>query len=154
MMIRRLVVSALAVVAIATAGTGCARRVPGEDLDAEGARVGAIVVMKSGETLTCRLLSLTRDTAVVESYYPVGGDVDVRGTGEGSYLSVKGVRIEGEVVAVEREGIHRTAVVRRSLRLADVHTATFHRSGSEASLGPILSALVGPIVGALLALLI
>jgi hypothetical protein len=151
-MVRRLLIVALALLAALTAG--CAKRVAAEELDAGGARVGAVVALASGETVRCRVLSLSRDTALVEVYYTIGGRTELRGTGDARYISVDGERVPGELVAVERDGADRTALVQRSVRLSDIRSATFHRSGSEASLGPILSTLIGPVVGALLALLI
>ncbi len=150
-MLRRLVILLAAVAVLAT---GCARRVPVEELDAAGARVGATVVMKDGQALRCRVLSLSRQRMVVDAYYTIGGETDLRGVGGDQYVYVGGERVDGDVMSVERSDGERTAVVRRSLSPSDVDAVTFHRSGSEASLGPVLSALVGPLVGALLALLI
>lgn len=125
-----------------------------EDLDTGGARIGAVIVLENGETLRCRLLSLSREEARVDVYYAVGGDIALRGAGETRSVLVRGEPVPGDVVAVEREGIDRTAVVRRSVAVADIKSATFHRSGSEASLGLILSTFVGPAIGAMLALII
>ncbi len=144
----------LFMVALAALAAGCARRVPMGDLEAGGAQVGAVVVMGDGETFRCRVLSLSRETAIVEAYYVVGGDVALRGSGDERYIAVDGRRVPGEIVEIRLDEATRTVTLRRSLNVADIDTATFHRSGSEASLGPILSALVGPVVGALLALLI
>ncbi|MFH1502103.1 MAG: hypothetical protein ABIG03_03555 [Candidatus Eisenbacteria bacterium] len=143
---------AAAVVACALLLAGCARRVPVAELEARDASVGAVVRLTSGEALSCRLLSLSTDALEVEVYYPVGGDVELWGTGEDRRVVSGGEQVAGDLVSVERDGVSRTAVVRRMVAVSEVTTATFHRSGSEASLGPILSLLVGPVIGALLAL--
>jgi hypothetical protein len=140
--------------AAACLASGCATRVAGEDIDAEGARVGAVIVLDGGETLRCRVLSLTPSEAVVDVYYIVGRGTELRGAGDERAVFVDGERVPGEFVAVEMDGVDRTALVRRTVALDAVATATFHRSGSEASLGPVLSALLGPIVGLIIGLLV
>ncbi len=134
--------------------SGCARRVPVAELEDRGADVGAVVTLENGDTFRCRVLSLSRDELLVEIYYPIGGDVELRGSGADLRVVVGGERVLGEITSIERDGISRTALVRRTIPVDDVSHATFHRSGSEASLGPILSLFVGPVVGALLALAI
>jgi hypothetical protein len=135
--------------------SGCARRVPVSELESAGAQVGVAVTLTGGDELECRLLSLSSDDMLVDVYYRIGGEVQLRGTGSGRRVVSKGEEVPGELAAVVQESPgRRTAIVRRTIDLDEVSRATFHRSGSEASLGPVLSLFVGPIVGALLALLI
>ena len=144
---------AVAVVALLTAG--CARRVPVADLGDAGAHVGVVVVLESGESFSARLLSLSPDGMELETYHPIGGAVTLQGAGSDLRVERRGRQMPGELVSLERgEGGGRTAIVRRTVSLDDVSSVTFHRSGSEVSLGPVLSLFIGPLVGVLLALAI
>jgi hypothetical protein len=147
-------VAILALVCVAGLSPGCARRVSAEDLAGGGADVGISVTLKSGETLRGRLVSLSDDRMVVDAVYVDGGDVSITGSGDNVSVLVAGVPVQGELISSSRDGGERTAVVRRVIDPADVADATFHKSSSDASLGPTLSLIVGPAVGALLALLI
>jgi hypothetical protein len=148
-------VALLTIAAAAILTTGCARRVPVAALEDGGAHVGVVVVLASGESINARLLSFSPEGMELETYHPIGGAVTLQGTGSDARLERRGKRIPGELVSVERgDGNSRTAIVRRTVPLDDVSSATFHRSGSEASLGPVLSLFIGPVVGALLALAI
>ena len=151
-MLRKL--SLLALVGLLAAASGCARRTPVAELDAGGADIGVAVVLKSGEALRGRLLSMTEERMLLDARYPIRGEVRLAGAGERRRVESNGAVVPGDLVAIERDGTERTAVVRRAVEVTDVLSATFHRSGSEASLGPLLSTLVGPLVGALLGLAI
>lgn len=142
----------MAVFVLAALASGCARRVSVADLEGGGAEVGAVVTLTSGETVRCRLLSLSGEEMLVEVYYPLRGNVELRGSGPYRTVAMDGEPVRGELTTVERDGTQRTARVRRTILLNEIANATFHRSGSEASLGPILSAVTGPVLGALLAL--
>jgi hypothetical protein len=131
---------------------GCARQVPLDDLAAGGGDVGVFVRTAEGEDIRGQLVSLTGREMVVVARHAEGGVVAIQGFGDDRRVVVDGVRIDGEVVGVDRvEGV-RVARVRRTLRITEIERATFHRSGGEASLAAILSLVLGPSVGGLLAL--
>jgi hypothetical protein len=89
---------------------------------------------------------------VLVADYVEGEAVEIVGSGESLGVVVAGVRVPGEVVEVDRPEIARVARVRRSLASGAIEEATFYRSAGEASLATILSLVVGPTVGGLLAL--
>ena len=146
------VLGALACLAGVLCLFGCARYVPAAELDASGAEVGVVVRFSGGAAVSGQLLALDGDKARVELIYVLGGETDLRGTGDRRRLIVDGGDVPGEVVAVEREGIRTVVRLHRSVRLDEMEEMTFHRSGREASLGPLVSAVLGPAIGALLAL--
>jgi hypothetical protein len=133
---------------------GCARRVPAADLGAAGAEVGIRATMKSGETVAGRLLSMTGDLLVVEAIYEEAGGAEVVGRGSAARVVVDGGPVAGAVLGVEGARGARVARVERKLPVADVRSATFHRSGREASLGPLVGLMLGPLLGSLLGLLL
>ena len=146
----RSLVAAAAVVCAA----GCARHVAAPELGAAGADVGVVVRLESGDVMSGRLLSLQGDDVHAELEYRVGEDAELRGVGDRRRVVVDGRNVPGEIVAIERDGVTTVARVRRRLKLGEIDEMTFHRSGREASLGPVVSAVLGPVVGALLALAI
>jgi hypothetical protein len=143
-----------AAVAAVLAATGCARQVPLAGLSAAGADVGVILRTAGGEEIRGRLLSLTEREMVVDALYPEGDGVEIKGVGDNRRVAVDGQRVPGDFVGVERVDGVRVARVRRTLGVGEVERATFHRSKREVSLGTILSLLLGPGVGGLLALAI
>jgi hypothetical protein len=140
----------LCLVAVSALG-GCARHVPVADLADEGARVGVMVTFRDGRTVPGRLLSLEDGRLDAELRYTLAGGVELRGAGEELTLVVDGQDVAAEIVSVEREGGSRIAVARQVVDLSLVSRVTFHRNATESSLGPILSVIVGPIIGAALA---
>jgi hypothetical protein len=147
------IVPTLAAAALLLAG-GCAREVPLADVASGGAVVGVAARTSGGEEIRGELVSLDEREMIVVAQYVEGDGVEIEGFGDDRRVIVGGARVDGEVVAVERVGGVRVARVRRSLRVLDVDRATFHRSGQEVSLAAILSLLLGPSVGGLLALAI
>jgi hypothetical protein len=150
---RKLIVLTVAIAALLSA-CGCSRHVPLTDLSAGGAVVGVIATTVDGEEIRGELVSVTEREMVVLARYTQSEAVEIEGFGEGRRVIVDGVRVDGEVVSVDRVEGARVARVRRTLRVVDVARATFHRSGQEASLGTLLSFILGPSVGGLLALAI
>lgn len=145
---------AAALVVLALSLAGCARYVESSELDASGADVGVVVTLETGETAVGRLLSLEGDEVRVELTYRLGGGTDLRGLGDRRRVVVDGKDVPGEITAVGRDGATTVVSLRRSLRLQEIDEMTFHRSGREASLGPVVAAVLGPLIGALLALAI
>lgn len=133
---------------------GCARRVPVSELDARGADVGVRLVLESGGRVDGRLASLTPEAVVVDALYSEGAGVVFESTGERLRVIADGARVDGEVLSVEGRRPRRVATLRLTFAVADVREATFHQSAREARLGPIVSLLLGPLVGASLALLL
>lgn len=143
-----LIAVALPVLALIGFG-GCARRVSVGELEDSGATVWTRVVTVEGEVLTGRLLSLGASAVDIELRYPIEGDVRVRTRAGNSELLAGTEVVQGELTDVIREDDGRVALVRRSLRVADVESATFHESRGEQSLRSIISLLLGPTIGAL-----
>lgn len=138
---------------LAVATSGCARRAPIATLGDRG-DVGVVLDLASGETLRGRLLSIDGGEMTLEVHYAVRGDVRLTGSGDRRRLEDGGAPVPGELVSVERDGSERIATVCRTIDVGEIDRATFHRDAGEASLGPVLSSVVGPAVGALLALAI
>lgn len=147
------IIPVVALAALLLAG-GCARQVPLGDLSGGGAVVGVIVRTVDGEEIRGELLSVTARELVVLAEYEEGGGVRIDGFGDGRRVVAGGARVEGEVVRVDRVDGVRVARVRRIIKTPDVERATFHRSRREVSLASLLSLLLGPSVGGLLALAI
>ena len=131
---------------------GCARRVPLSDLSSGGAVVGVVARTAGGEEIRGELLAVTERDMFVLASYTEGGGVDIEGFGDGRRVIVDGERVDGEVVRVDRLEGARVARVRRTLAIQGIERATFHRSGEEVSLASLLSLLLGPSIGGLLAL--
>lgn len=142
-----------AVVIAALLLTGCARRVPAGDLASAGADVGVRLRLRPEREIEGRLVSLTKDTIVLDVEYAESEGVELAGAGERLRVIARGEPVDGEILSVEGRGSGRRATVRMSFPTGDVAEATFHRSSREATLGPVVSALLGPLVGASLALL-
>jgi hypothetical protein len=134
--------------------TGCARHTQLSELSSGGADVGVAVTTRGGEELRGELESITAREVVVVVHYVHGGGVEIEGFGDDLRVIVDGERVPGEVIDVERLDGARVARVRRVLPAQEIDSATFHRSEQESSLAAILSLLLGPSVGALLALAI
>jgi hypothetical protein len=141
-------------VAAVLAAAGCSRQVPLAGLSAGGADVGVIVRTADGEEIRGRLLSLTEREMVVVASYVEGGGVEVKGVGDNRWVALHGERVRGDFLGVETVDGQRVARVRRTLGVEEIGRATFHRSRREMSLATILSLLLGPSVGGLLALAI
>ena len=139
---------------LALCAAGCARYVASSELGALGADVGVVIRLEGGESVRGKLLSLAGDEVHAELIYEVGEGVELRGLGDRRRVVVDGEDAPGEIVAIEREGVTSVVRVRRAIRLEEIDEMTFHRSGREASLGPVVSAILGPVIGALLALTI
>lgn len=133
---------------------GCARYVESSELDSAGSSIGVILTLEDGETARGRVLSLDGDEITIEFKYRLGGGTDLRGLGDRRRVVVNGRDVPGEITAVDREGATTVVYLERRLRFRDIEEMTFHRSGREASLGPVVSAMLGPMIGALLALAI
>ena len=133
---------------------GCARHAPLEDMAAGGADVGVRATTFAGEELTGRLVSLTEETLVVEVAYEIVGDVKLAGVGEFRRVVVDGEEVPGTIADVERSGERKTALVVRTFPLNEVSRITFHESQGESSLATVVSHLLGPIIGIVLAALI
>jgi len=144
----------LALVCLACLASGCAKRVDATDLAGGGADVGVTVTLKSGESLRGRLMALDGEEMTVEASYVLGGDASVSGAGEARRVEIGGSAVPGRLVSVRTVDESRVATVERGIDIGSVARATFHRSAGDASLGPVLSLIVGPAVGALLALAI
>jgi hypothetical protein len=139
---------ALSVLVLVASG-GCARRVSVGELEDSGTAVWTRAVTVQGEVLTGRLLSLSASAMDIELRYPIEGDVRVR-TRVGTTELLSGAEVvQGELTDVIREDNGRVALVRRSLGVAEVESATFHESRGEQSLRSIISTLLGPTTGAL-----
>jgi hypothetical protein len=152
--VKRVALRSAASFVILLCAAGCARHVPSSELDALGADVGVTIRLKDGHNVRGRLLSLDGDQVHTELIYRLGVETELRGLGDRRRVVVGGDDVPGEIVGVEREGITTLVRVRRYIRLEEIDEMTFHRSGREASLGPVVSAVLGPIIGALLALTI
>ena len=148
----KLVVCACAVGA-ALLASGCARDVPIAELSGSGAVVGVVVTTVDGEEVRGTLESITPRGMVVVADYVEGGGVEIVGAGQSISVLVEGTPVPGEVVGVERPEVARVARVRRSFAAGAIEEATFYRSAGEASLATILSLVVGPSVGGLLAVI-
>jgi len=143
-----------AVIAALLLTCGCARQVPLSDLSAGGAVVGVMARTVAGEEIRGELLSLTQRELAVLAHYTEGEGIKIEGFGDARRVVIDGTRVDGEVVGVDRVDGARVARVRRTFPILDIDRATFHRSRQEVSLGAILSLLLGPSVGGLLALAI
>lgn len=152
-MIRKTAVVA-ALAALLLCAPGCSKRVPLSSLAEGGAEVGAKLRTSSGERMEGLLVSMTDSAVRLEVEYAVRGDVSIRGTGERRIVYSGDDPIPGELLRVERRDGLSYATVDRTVALEDVVSMTFHRSRSEASLSPILSAVLGPLVGASVALIL
>lgn len=139
------------VVGTAFLASGCGHHVPIAELSARGVDVGVTVTTVDGEEIRGTLESITPRGMVVVADYVEGDSVEIEGAGESLRVLVEGVPVPGEVVDVDRPGIARVARVRRSLAVEAIEGASFYRSAGEASLATILSLVVGPGFGGLLA---
>jgi len=108
----------------------------------------------AGEEFEATLVSLTEETIVVRVAYEIGGKVELEGVGESRRVVVDGEEVPGTISDVEREGERKTALVVRSFLLIELSEVTFHESQGESSLATVVSHLLGPLVGILLAALI
>ncbi len=135
----------------AVGSSGCTRRVPIASLADAGGDVGVVMTLEDGENVRGRLVSFGDGRVVVESTYELGTRVELRGFGERKLLFIDGAEVEGEIVSVERSRGSTIVRLRRVFAASRVVRASFFRSGREASLAPVASLLVGPVVGGLLA---
>ncbi len=145
------------VAAILAAGilfSGCARRVSLADVAEEGGNVGVVVTTGDGESHSGALVSMTEERLVVKVTYRLGARVSLAGVGESRRVLIDGEPVPGTLAGVDRENGERVARVTLVFALEDVARVTFHRSRTEARTAPIVSHLLGPIVGGLLSLLI
>lgn len=133
---------------------GCSKRVPLEDVAESGADVGVRMTTVAGEELEGMLMSFDSERLVVEVPYLIGRGAELRGTGDDQRVVVDGEDVPGRVVRVEFKDNNRTAEVERTFPLREVAKATFHRSTAETRTAPLVSTLLGPLVGLILAALI
>jgi hypothetical protein len=142
----------IVLLAISCAALGCARHVSLRDVGSTTSEIGVRLTTRDAEDLSGVLLALTDDAVSLEVHYEIRGRVSLDGVGDSRRVVVDGVPVPGEIVGVDRHDGSRTARVRRTLPLDEVAGMTFHRSRTEASTAPVVSHLLGPAVGGLLAL--
>ena len=133
---------------------GCSKRVPLEDVGESGADIGVRLTTVAGEELEGTLMSFDSERLVVEVPYLIGRGAELRGTGDDQTVVVEGEEVPGRVVRVVLKDNNRTAEVERTFPLREVAQATFHRSTAETRSAPLVSTLLGPLVGLILAALI
>ncbi len=146
--------SAILILCACALACGCSKRVPLEDVGESGADIGVRMTTAAGEELEGALVSLDFGLLVVEVPYQIGRGAELRGTGDDQRVVVEGEEVPGRVVRVVWEDNNRTADVERTFPLSEVAQATFHRSTAEARSAPLVSTLLGPLVGLILAALI
>ncbi len=137
---------------LSLAALGCARHVSLSDAGAESSEVGVRLTTHDAEELNGMLLALTDDAVSVVAFYEIGGQVALDGVGDSRRVVVDGATVPGQIVGVDRQDGRRVARVRRTLPLDEVARMTFHRTRTEVSTASIVSHLLGPAVGGLLAL--
>lgn len=130
---------------------GCARQVSLADLGSSGAVVWVRLTTSDEERVEGEMVSLDAGSMVVLVKHELRGDVRVRERDGASTVYSGTERLPGEFVRIESSEDRRVAVVQRTFRASTIATATFHENKGERSLGSIVSLLLGPVVGGVLA---